>query len=807
MEGTHESLGTLYVRLSAITADFAKGMDGAMAKTKEFTEKLKSLADPVAGAAAAMTAMGVASVAAASAIDSGARASFSRLKKSSELLSTNLARVLAPAVREISRMLREMAGFIGGLSPHHKQMISDFGVMAVKVGLAAKAFGILMGLAGGLIGAFRAIAGLLSGTVIAVLAAVAVAVAALHRAWRTNFLNIQDITKSATAFITDNFSKIGKAIHLAFVAPITLALRSVELLLAGLKELKALTPDGQKGPNFDTFGLSAGSGNSEAAKRIQAAIDSIKTMRESIESGSLQESALNVVKDVATATGNLVKEEFPLIKDEILKALGMSGKLSTGIASAPDYEELLQEIRKKAYDDAVALNEQRKSTIGAAMRDEADRAAQEAAYMANVKKTLVALGEEQLSLADFSKTETERIQFEMVDRWRDVGLSWDRASKEMIKAGLSLGQRAELWFGRMGGIFKNFALNKTGALGETIQAVTQGAQAGGPWGAIIAAVMQVVTRMESFQHLLDIFEYGLKRLGEFFEGGLGSIFKVIGKLTAVGTEMIGSIIEALSPIFNLIADAFNDLGPFLAFLSHIFKALAPIIKMLADLFKVFGEILKPFIKVLFSVIVVIVSAVIQLISFIFAKIVQAVAFVVDLFDKNAAAAIRATAKELEASAAAMEELRNMSWDDFQAEADKTAADWDAAAAAKDLTKSLVKVNEAFSNVPEGYRLALTRYRAMRDELNAGGGGGGSDGGVDFSGTSPTIPTPPRSKDPRKQGGGNRGGGNGPGITVNGDINITPQAGYSVEQLAKDIAMDSSRQTGIPVVYPQSRGNF
>lgn len=95
--------------------------------------------------------------------------------------------------------------------------------------------------------------------------------------------------------------------------------------------------------------------------------------------------------------------------------------------------------------------------------------------------------------------------------------------------------------------------NKLGELGGVINSIVQGAQSGGVWGAIIAAIMEIISRMKGFTDVLD--------------GAMQLIYTIADSLEPI-----------LTPIFDFLKDIFTDIG-------NIFKDLAPLWRTLGTLIK------------------------------------------------------------------------------------------------------------------------------------------------------------------------------------------------------------------------------
>lgn len=83
--------------------------------------------------------------------------------------------------------------------------------------------------------------------------------------------------------------------------------------------------------------------------------------------------------------------------------------------------------------------------------------------------------------------------------------------------------------------------SKMGEFGGIINSVIQGAQAGGAWGALIAAIMEIVARMKSFTNML------------------GKAMDAIGAIADFVDMVLGPMVEAIGYVFQAISESFKSL--------------------------------------------------------------------------------------------------------------------------------------------------------------------------------------------------------------------------------------------------------
>ena len=712
------NLGTLYVKLNADSQALVKGMAKASEAVEKFAKETKKLANDVAGVAGAMLALGGAAVKMASTVDTKAARSVEQLQGSLALVAVQIYDVLAPAVDALTRRFKQLADWIANIDPETKKQIATWAIWIAQLAVAAKVIGTVSGLVSGVSGAFsslfKVIASVGAGPILAIigtLAAVIAAVIFLHRAWRKNWGGIQEITKGvfenlgkAVAWLGDLFSSLWGSIVDGAQAAVLSFLNIVDAAqqLTGVKLV-------------DTSALREG----------------FAGLFKDLKTGSFFANALTFAKETATEVGDAVTEEIAIIRDEITAALGIGGgggsntgarapqKAATKLVAEQkiDWKGNEDELEKKASKLATDLNDASRK-----MWDE--RSAFEEKAFADYKEARDAANKAYWAQVDNEKA--------IDDERKNIA----EQSRSKLKATMGI------------------ILDGTGALGETIKAISAGAQSGGVWGAIIAAIMQVFQRMESFQSLLKIFEQGLVRLGEFLEPLFGPIFKIVEQLTVVGTEILAPVFKALQPLFEMIAKAAQKLVPILSILGTIFDALAPVIEAVIAIGDMFN-ILEPVLDLIGGVVKVIATVILG--------------FLVFLNEIAAAFGDEKARAEADRLKAKIDKMWAPNADALaQAEADAATSAWHNAAAQQAAADSASDVAESLSNVPSGYKLALSRFNADNGE--------GAYRGLMGSGASP-------------------GGGSTTNNTtvIQGDVIVNTEDGLTAAQIAEQARKERARE--------------
>lgn len=737
-------LGSLYVSLSANTGAFIKSMSQAAKMAEKVAKEIKKASNDVAQASGSFAAVGVAALALASTVDGPTKKAMDGFKQSSQLLAVQVADMLLPAVRALSDLLKQAAGVIAGLDPQVKKQVASFAVWAVEIAAAAKAISVLAAGASTAFGLLRSgfkIIGAVSSTltigVVAAVAAVIGVVLLLHAAWRRNWGGIQKITADVVDWFRDAFSKLANFFGGVWDFIIDGFKRMTDTWLDALQIVEELTgtkigPDGVAGLREGFEGLFKDLKSGEFI------------------SGALSD-AFDAGKSIGSSLVDGVKEEWAAIQSELGLDKLMSGftkgkpiALGRGMHKSPksNGHDAMADM-SMATAEAMALAEAR--DLAAAQKAAAEEADQMAAIMIQAANDADAAGEAQRQAAEEQAKAAE---------------AQAKAASAKMKAIASI------------------AMNGLGALGQTINNIAQGAQAGGIWGAMIAAVMEVFTRMEGFQQMLSTLEYGLKRLGQFMEPLVGELFGIVETLTVVGTEGLKPIFDALKPLFEGLAKFAKKLVPVIASVGNLFEAVGPILEVLANVVGGILDAVSPILDLLAGVVKIIATVVLGIII----GLNEVAAFFGDARARAESDRMKALVDKMWAPGAndlavAQGEAARETWRNAAAQGAAATATQHAADAAQEVAESL-------SNVPSGYKIALSRFNAQ----DAAGPTSYMGLGADVS-TNQTIGF----------GGANGGAVLGGGITINGNVSISSTAD-NVEDLGDDIRRERARERG------QRRGN-
>ena len=679
-----QSLGSLFVTLDAKTTGLVKGLSQASGMVDKFTKEVKKLAADVSQTATAITALGVASVAMSAQVDSRTNASLTRVTKSMQVLATQVADILGPAMKTLGDTFRRAADALASLDPETRKQLASWAVLAVQIGLAAKVVGVVIGLVNGLAGAFEfvfaIIAGVGVGTFFALIAAVAlvgVAVVVLHKAWRENWGGMQEIAgkvaewfantwQSAIAFVTRAFGN--------FVDTLASMSKAALGIMATIADQ---------------------TGNGAAGAAIRVAMGVVDSIAKDLKSGATAKKFVAASLELGKKAATSLVEEFK----KIAARLGLSDVFDK-IMNAWNNPTATARTPTKAKDSKA--------------------------------------------LGDWYGAESERINKLHTNRLGDGnpgslvgggrGMSDDFAAMA-AKAQAQADQAAQAMGDAMLGTAQAF-INKLGKVGQIANDVIQAARSGGPWAALLAAFVGLLMETEPFAKLVEQMGGGLKVMTDALEPAAGNLLGAIGNVLAPVFGAIAQAITAISPVLNVVAQVLNSVAPLFVLLGYFLQMLMPLINFVVVILQPVIDVFTAVVRVLFEVarvIFTVVGAIATGVVAVWNGLMDAIAAVVDtviaIVTLGAVTNAGAFARNMKASTAGfdagLQAMTLTSYDAAMASSVKAAADQRAAGAADSAAKSLETFSESFLNVPSGYKVSSARYASTAESgMGYGGSGGG-----------------------------------------------------------------------------------
>jgi phage-related protein len=693
-------LGVLHVSLEAETNAFMKQFAGAAKQVDAFAAQMKRASAQVAQVSTVLSGVGAAAIALASTVDGPTKNAMEGLKKNTELLAVQVADALIPAIKELSKIVHDAAQWFANLSPELKGHISHFAVLAVQIGVAAKAFSLIAGLISSAAGAISAVASAIGsigiGPLLGIVVAIGLIVAAVvlwHKAWREHSDAIKSLVKDAAEYLGNAFGEafkfigdlVSKSLRL-FQSWILGVLNAVDALqkLSGIKLV-------------DVGGLREG----------------VNGLFADLRSGEFFKVALKFGKDVGGQIVDGFTDEMGRIKKELMGALGLDGKgngqlIGLGRGAAK---------QRMSYQDLVAagmlgpegLRDRNQSynpngagplAYGATQDGVQRHISQTSAVGGNrilPPGTEAAIAQE-VELGQHL-TGISKVLFDAQKALAPVGAALSRALSSVLN-GLSFAGRS--------------LANKLGELGNVINAAMAGFESGGIWGALIAAVVEMLSASESFIKVVNTSNGSMASILKSFEPIAKSLSDAISVLIGALSPVIDGVINILTPILDGVASVLTDFAPILWLVGTLLKGIAPLFQSVSHALKA----LWPVFALLFYVIKYVMLAILGIVWLalqIWNGVIEAIARVVESIifwdGGNAANEIRKVKADMKPTEDAMADLNSSTFDGVKAANARTAADFEAAGAAQGMADAATSVTEALTNVPSGFKVARARFDA------------------------------------------------------------------------------------------------
>lgn len=324
-----------------------------------------------------------------------------------------------------------------------------------------------------------------------------------------------------------------------------------------------------------------------------------------------------------------------------------------------------------------------------------------------------------------------------------------QTAKAKAEAEAAALQAAEGTKQALAGVAQSF-VGKLGTMGGMINDVISAAQQGGPWAALAAAILGLLSETEAFGTLLSVMSNGLKILTDALAPAAEVIVGVLVEVLVPVFQILAQAISILVPVLKIVVQFIRPLLPIFALLGYLLGMLAPLINFLVVILKPILDVFTVLVRVLFEVVRVIfgvVGAIATGVVAVWNGLMDAVAAVVDtvisILTLGAVQNGGDFARRAKASTKpfddAMRAMTNKSYEDIQndqnaaarvaketaAAEDKIAKDNEVADAAGKAADSLETFSESFLNVPSGYKVSSARYSATAE---SGMGYGGAQGG-------------------------------------------------------------------------------
>lgn len=510
-------------------AGFAASVNQAFASVSDVAKGVKRAANEIAQAGLGLAAVAGGAVALAATVDKGIAAEVKNLKNSFADLAVPVAQLVVPAMRELAENVRAVADFVASLSPHTKEMIGDFLKVTAVIGGTALVVSRIAAAISALTGVIAAVT---SGPFLALAAGIAVALGltvALHAAWRTNWNGMRDVVKAVATNVRGYISQAFEAAR-SIVGDFVNWAADGLLLLVGVAEAlaKVLGVNVSKATDF--------------GKELALWAKHLTTVEGFGELIDDAEETVGVMKDGLAEAAKGFGKELQLI----MKELGLDKLFGGFRAGAADRHDLTKAAAAAPIDHGL--------------ENKADLFAQGA---------IKGAGKE---AADALSAVGEKFLQGGIEGAAEVAAAATRLADAMAVGG-------------------RIVVNKLGDVGQIINSAIQGFQTAGPWGAIIAVIAEVVTRLEGFTKFADMLNAKLfKSLGEL-NTMLAPVFDLLMQLSETLNPIRQIIHTVIEVVLNLLGPAFKIVGGLLKGLGEVLAPIADSISALGDVIMVIVNLL------------------------------------------------------------------------------------------------------------------------------------------------------------------------------------------------------------------------
>jgi hypothetical protein len=543
------SLGTLTATIDAETRGFVQGVAVAGAKLEAFAREVKKLARDVAQVSVGLIAFAAAAVRMAAQTDNAIGQAVAGLKTGFQTLAVQVAHLVLPAIQQLSAMLRELADWFAGLSPEVRAQAGHWAVYAVEAAAVALIIGRIASLVSGLAGAFSgvatAIAAIGLGTLAAMMAAIVAIIAVvlvLHKAWRENWGGMQEKVRTVVNALSGYWQTFKEWMSTHFFDWFIDSWADIEKTIAHAM-------------NFLAHPLNS----AEREQQNKISDEGIDTWATRAKAGAMGD-ALKLGADAIVDAGKSLVEEGKILGQEIVDAIKtilpqsqgghapvISATEATHVVSAQRLGEAGEQGRMwDFYKEMPVESLQRSGKLGEDDEQGKVTAATAQAYQREL---------------DMRETMNEQLKL---------------VADGMKAAGMTL-------------------LSKLGQLGEVISSAIQGFQQGGIWGAIIAVIVELLSKFKRFQELIDIGNGQVQQILTTLGPGLNALVDALREFMGASGIMTQVIMQILNPILKIIGRVLKLLSPLIEVVATALSGLAPIFEMLetvlGPIFDVLGYIL------------------------------------------------------------------------------------------------------------------------------------------------------------------------------------------------------------------------
>jgi tape measure domain-containing protein len=258
-----------------------------------------------------------------------------------------------------------------------------------------------------------------------------------------------------------------------------------------------------------------------------------------------------------------------------------------------------------------------------------------------------------------------------------------------------------------------------GQVGTTIDNAIEGAKTAGPWGALAAVFVDLLSNSQTMADITATLDEAFGRISDAFGGLLAGVHIVVGNALL----LVAQLAEGLAPVFELLSGTFSRLGAIFIPLAYVIEAIVSAIQTAIGPLQAAAPILDKafeFLFTLFQGVAVIILGIVYAIQKVWNFLLQGVINVLEVFSgifdglEDTIASLEGMKADTDATSDAINELMSTSY----AEALAMSA---AAVAADETTEALDAMTASLVNVPAGYKVALARFAATAAVVRSASG--------------------------------------------------------------------------------------
>jgi phage-related protein len=723
MSGGALKVGDVYVAVTASIGEALKSLGDLVEGVEKAAKQVKAAANDI-GEIGAVVAAGIAgAVAAATQSNSDLKDEVERLTDLLYTLAADLGELFAPVVTKLTDFVERLVATFQRLSPETKQAAADMATWVASAGLAigvlGKMAGVVEALSGGMglllnaLGALSKSTGLASlGATLAGLAAPVAAVAAaigaltllagaVYGAWTDTSTGLRESVLSILAAIGQVAARVWEVLKGTFEA-----LGGVihAIVMDSLNTMAWLVRETAKKllPLADVLGMTrlqaglkaaAGLTGEDLLKALEAGgayvKDQVAVGAQAL--GNAVASLGATVYDAGKAVGQGVATGFSGAlagTKKMFEDMGLSALLERLTAMLPSLPSLSQEkadVRVKDEDQGIDVTGPAKRELSGLVKDVVELAAHG--------------GEATRALSKAAEDKAKALARAMAE-------AAEAARQAIAQARESLQQRFASAFAQLVDLANVFS---EGTL----------AAGGNPLGGVAAVVGELLTQSEGFQTLMSMVSTILQRVAD----ALGKVLEPLQPLLGAISLIIDAILSALTPLFEMLGEVIKPLVPPLVLVGQLLQGLAPLLEAAGRAFMAITMPLAilggPVMKALFEVLKFVSQVILriaQALGSVWNGIVGAVQSVIRSISKAVdwlgIDALKDFANDLDdlkvdtdAMGDALNALADTTWDSAEATAENAAENLRNADA-------LRRANEALTNVPNAWKVALRRFQVQ-----------------------------------------------------------------------------------------------